>query len=249
MKEKEITFTRETLTLQGRLALPDQDKFDLAILIYGFAGQMINSPSSLLPELAEKLWHQGIATLRFDFAGHGKSDVKIEDMNVFSQLEDAVAALEWAKKLPDLNHLYLVGHSQGGVIASMLAGYYGDQVDKEVLINPAATLVDDAKIGTCWGTDYDTKHIPDEIKLAPFTLKGFYFRTAKFLNIYEVAHAFDNPALVLAGSDDEIVNNYAAKHYHAILPNNEFHVLKNGNHNMDQVRKELDKRIIMFLSN
>lgn len=248
MKEQEITFKRETLTLQGRLAVPDQENFDLAILIYGFAGQMINSPSNLLPELAKKLWQQGIATLRFDFAGHGDSDGEIEDMNVFSQLEDAAAALVFARTVPGVEHIYFVGHSQGGVVASMIAGYYSDQIDKEVLVNPAATLVDDAKIGTCWGTDYDTAHIPDKIKLAPFTLKGFYFRTAKFLNIYDVASAFTNPALVLTGADDQIVNNYASKHYHAVLPNNEFHVLDGGNHNMDSVREELDERIINFLT-
>ena len=247
MKEQSVTFTRETLTLKGRLAVPAAKTFDLAILIYGFAGHMINSPSNLLPELAERLWNKGIATLRFDFAGHGDSDGNIEDMNVFSQLEDAAAALEFARSLPGVNHIYLVGHSQGGVIASMIAGYYSDQIRKEVLINPAATLVDDAKIGTCWGTDYDTKHIPDKIKLAPFTLKGFYFRTAKFLNIYQVASTFTGQALVLTGSNDQIVNNYASKHYHAVLPDNEFYILDGGNHNMDQVREEMDNKIIEFL--
>lgn len=249
MQEEKVTFKRETLTLQGLLAKPEQKAFDLAILIYGFAGHMINSPSNLLPELTEKLWNKNIATLRFDFSGHGDSDGQIEDMNVFSQLEDTAAALQFARQLNGVNHIYLVGHSQGGVIASMISGYYSDQIDKEVLINPAATLVDDARIGTCWGTNYDTEHIPDQIHLAPFTLKGFYFRTAKFLNIYETAAAFKKPALILTGSNDQIVNNYASRHYHAMLANSKFHILEGGNHNMDTVRKELDSKIIDFLTN
>lgn len=248
MLEKKITFKREILTLQGLLHTPDKENFDLAILIYGFAGHMNNSPCKLLPNLAPKLWDKDIATLRFDFSGHGDSDGQIEDMNVLSQLEDANAALQYVKNIAGVKNIYLIGHSQGGVVTSMLAGYYPDVIAKEVLINPAATLVDDAKIGTCWGVDYDPNHVPDEVKLAPFTLKSFYFRTAKFLNIYDVAQAFTNPALVLTGSNDEIVNNYASRHYHAVLPNNEFHILQGGNHNMDDVRDELNDLILKFLT-
>ena len=247
MYEKDIIINRETLSLNGLIHLPDKDSYDLAILFYGFAGHMINSPSNLLPELAEKLWQKNIATLRFDFSGHGYSDGKIEDMNIFSQLEDADAALQYVKKIPNVKRIFLIGHSQGGVIASMMSGYYSDIISKEVLINPAATLVDDARIGTCWGTDYNPNHIPDKIKLQPFSLKSFYFRTAKFLNIYDVSKAFTNPSLILAGSDDEIVNNYASRHYHAILPQSQFFILKNGNHNMDKVRTKLDELIIKFL--
>lgn len=248
MEEQSITFSRETLTLQGLLHTPKKEKFDLAILIYGFAGHMNNSPCSLLPDLAEKLWQKDIATLRFDFSGHGDSDGSIDDMNMFSQIEDAAAALEYARKLSGVQNIYLIGHSQGGVITSMLAGYYSDIIAREVLINPAATLVDDARIGTCWGVDYDSNHIPDKIELEPFTLKSFYFRTAKFLNIYDVAKAFNKPALILCGSEDEIVNNYASRHYHAELSNNEYHVLTGGNHNMDKTRNQVNELVLNFLS-
>lgn len=248
MDEKNINFKRETLTLQGLVHIPNQENFDMAVLLYGFAGHMNNSPCNLLPELAKKLWKQNIATLRIDFSGHGDSDGNIEDMNVFSQLEDVSAALEYVKSIHGVKNIYLIGHSQGGVITSMISGYYPDIISKEILINPAATLVDDAKLGTCWGVNYDPNHVPDKVKLDPFTLKSFYFRTAKHLNIYEVAQSFTNPALILTGSDDEIVNNYASKHYHAILTNNEFHLLENGNHNMDNVRDKLDKLVIDFLA-
>lgn len=247
--EKDIEFKRETLTLKGRLHLPAKDHFNLAILIYGFAGHMINSPSNLLPELAEQLWEKDIATLRFDFSGHGDSDGVIEDMDVFKQLEDANAALQYVlHEVPGVDQVFVVGHSQGGVIASMLSGYYPDKIAKEVLVNTAASLVDDALLGTCFGTEYDSNNVPDQVKLHPFTLNGFYFRTAKFLNIYDVAKAFTNPALVLAGSNDQIVNNYASRHMHAVLPNSSFKLLAGGGHNMDEVRPELDQAIVEFLT-
>lgn len=247
MLEERINFKRETLTLQGLIHKPNMNSYDLAILLYGFAGQMVDSPSNLLPELAHRLWQKNIATLRFDFSGHGKSDGNIEDMNIFSQLEDASAAIQYAKSLTGIKNIYLVGHSQGGVIASMISGYYADTISKEILINPAATMVDDAKIGRCWGVNYNPDHIPDKIKLAPFTLNSFYFRTAKFLNIFDVAGAFKNPALILAGSDDKIVNNYVSRRYHATLPQSSFYLLKNGNHNMDNIRNELYDLIVQFL--
>ena len=247
-EEQSITFKREILTLQGRLHLPEQDKFDLAILVYGFAGHMNNSPCKLLPDLARELWKKNIATLRFEFSGHGDSDGVIEDMNVFSQLLDANAALQYALHLNGVKHVFMIGHSQGGVVTSMIAGMYPDKLAKEVLINPAATLVDDAKVGTCYGVDYDPNHIPETLELPAFTLKDFYFRSAKFLNIYEYAKHFTGKALILAGENDEIVNNYASRHYHALLPDNEYYVLKGGNHNMDKTRQEVNELTVNFLS-
>ena len=55
----------------------------------------------------------GIATLRFDFAGHGESDGRFEDGTFGTHVEDVVAAAAWlgAEVAPPA---LLVGHSLGG---------------------------------------------------------------------------------------------------------------------------------------
>ena len=65
-------------------------------------------------------------------------------MTVLNEIEDANAILNYVKTDPHVRNIYLVGHSQGGVVASMLAGLYPDLIKKVVLLAPATTLKSDA---------------------------------------------------------------------------------------------------------
>ena len=69
--------------------------------------------------------------MRFDFNGHGDSDGEFENMTVLNEIEDANAILNYVKTDPHVRNIYLVGHSQGGVVASMLAGLYPDIIKKK----------------------------------------------------------------------------------------------------------------------
>ncbi len=115
-------------------------------------------------------------------------------------------------------------------------------------MSPAATLVDDAKLGTCMGGDYDPERVPDKLDFNDFQLNGWYFRTAKFLNVYETAAAFHGPVLALHGEEDAIVNNYASQHYQAIYDDCEFHLIPGSDHGLHQKRQEVYDRVLDFLT-
>ena len=70
-------------------------------------------------------------------------------------------------------------------------------------MSPAATLVDDARIGI----DYDPNHVPAKLDFKKFKLNDWYFRTAKFINTFEVARAFHGPVMALYGSDHGLHQN------------------------------------------
>ncbi len=81
----------------------------------------------------------------------------------------------------------LLGHSQGGVVAGMLAGYYHDRVTKLVMLTPAASLKTDAQNGTLMGVTYDPQHIPAYVELpSGMRVGGVYFRMAQTLPKHEV---------------------------------------------------------------
>ncbi|WP_255409428.1 alpha/beta hydrolase [Lactobacillus sp. ESL0247] len=218
------------------------------MLAYGFVGMMDPKVNDLLPVLAKKLQNKGIATIRFDFNGHGLSDGALDNMTIYNELEDFHAILQYVfDNLQGLNKLFLIGHSQGGVIASMMAGFYPDKIDKLVLMSPAATLVDDARIGTCMGINYDPENIPKKLKFDGFSINDWYFRTAKFINIYKIAQAFHGPVLILHGENDKIVNNYAAIHYQAVLDNSKYYLIPGSDHGLHINRNEVYKHTIAFL--
>lgn len=247
--KKEITIKRAGLKLVGNLWTPDdKDEFNLAILMYGFSGpKKPKNANTLIPDLAERLNKHDIATITFDFAGHNDSEGNIENMTVLNEISDANAVLKYALSLKNVKKIFLVGHSQGGVISSMMAGYYPDKITKLVLMAPAATLVDDAKIGVCQSNTYDPDNMPDQIKFHDWELNSFYFRTARFLNVYEVAANFHKPVLALHGTDDKIVNNYASRHYQAIYDNCDFHLIPGGDHGLHTGREEVFNYVENFL--
>lgn len=100
---------------------PSKDHCLMVILMHGiFANQSINP----MPALARKLADAGIASIRFDFNGHGKSQGRIQDMTIEKELADARAVWNYISSLPYVEGIGLLGHSQGGVVASMTAAAY-----------------------------------------------------------------------------------------------------------------------------
>lgn len=231
-----VELKRDGLTLRGELVLPETDRYDIAILMHGFTG---NRDGELLTGLTDILLEKDIASVRFDFNGHGESDGKLEDMTVLNELADAKAILDYVRSLKNIRNIYLVGHSQGGVIASMIAGYYPEFFKKVVLMAPAATLKDDAIKGECQGTSYDPVQIPDKVIVNGNTISGFYFRIAQTLPIYEVASRYTGEVLMLHGDCDTIVDKIASERYHDVYQNSHLHIVKGGDHGFGpQMQKE-----------
>ncbi len=199
----------------------------MAIIFHGFTA---NRNTSLLREIANSLRDENIASVRFDFNGHGDSDGKFENMTVLNEIEDANAILNYVKTDPHVRNIYLVGHSQGGVVASMLAGLYPDLIKKVVLLAPAATLKGDALEGNTQGVTYNPDHIPDRLPFKDLTLGGFYLRIAQQLPIYEVSAQFTKPVCLIHGTDDTVVSPNASKKYDQIYQNSTLHLIEGADH-------------------
>lgn len=215
----DVRVKREGITLRGRLDKPELDKCPIAILFHGFSGNRGYKEEDLLSIIAKKLKDAGIASIRFDFNGHGKSDGKFVEMDVFKEIEDAISILSYVRSLEFVTDIYIIGHSQGGVVGGMLSGYYADVISKLVLLAPAATLKEDAKKGFCMGITYDTHHIPDAVTInnGALNIGGHYFRIAKHLPIYEVTKAFKGSALVIHGLKDTVVDPKASLQYQKVM--------------------------------
>ena len=98
---------------------PEKDSCHMVILMHGIFSSKDYPP---IPNIARALAKEGIASIRFDFDGHGKSERRMIDMTIANELADADAILSYAASLPYVSGISLLGHSQGGVISSMTAG-------------------------------------------------------------------------------------------------------------------------------
>ena len=187
----------------------------LVILCHGFGG---NCQAQLFIDIADDLCRSGIATLRFDFNGHGKSAGLFQNMAVLNEIEDLKSVIGWARKQSWVADISLLGHSQGGVVASMTAGELGDKVIKSlVLMAPAAVLRDDALRGNTMGALYDPWNMTSEYIQLPFgglKLGRKYIETAVNLPIYETALKYEGPVFILHGTHDRIVPYTYGERYH-----------------------------------
>ncbi len=223
-----VTLKRDGLTLVGEREEPFGESYDLAILFHGL---LVDRNTPLLRQLADQLRDENVASVRFDFNGHGESDGKLEDMTVLNELADANAILTYVRTDPHVRNIYLVGHSQGGLIASLLAGLYPDKIKKIVLLAPAATLKTDALEGHTLNVVYNPDRIPDKIRVGQETIGGFYLRTAQRLPVYEIAQQFTGRVCLIHGTNDQAVALSASQKYNDVYANSELHLVAGADHN------------------
>lgn len=124
-----VTFQnkKDNISLSGTLTLPSKEgKFPVVVLISGSGAQ--NRDSELLGHksflvIADYLTKKGIGVLRFDDRGVGESkgDRNIATTKDFAT--DVASAVEYLKTRKEINtrKIGLIGHSEGGMIAPMVA--------------------------------------------------------------------------------------------------------------------------------
>ena len=186
-------------------------------MLHGFGGRM-DVDGGFMQEWSDALTETGMATLRLDFNGHGESEGRFRDMTPYNEIEDAATFLQYAMSLPDVTEIYVLGHSQGGVISGMLAGYYHDVVKKLVMLVPAASLKTDAQQGTCMGVKYDPKKVPESVLIGDKQVGGLFFRMAQTLPIYEVTAQFHGPAMAVIAGKDGVVAAESIRRYGSCMP-------------------------------
>lgn len=222
------------------------EKGRLVILMHGF---MSNKNLEPLKSIADELAKRGIASLRFDFDGHGRSYGKFSDMTVLTELQDARDVYEYAASLPYVSQIALLGHSQGGVVAGMLAGELGkDKVKALVQLAPAAVLRDDALNGVLMGKHYDPANPPEKLTVFFHRVGREYFTVAQTLPIYEKSALYDGPVCLVHGKKDTIVPYSYSERYHNVYANSRLHLLEGENHIMSKRRKEVIQISASFLS-
>jgi len=126
---EEVKFknTKDKIVLAGTLTLPEKNgKFPAVILISGSGPQ--NRDEELLGHkpflvLADYLTTNGIAVLRFDDRGTAKSTGDFKNATTFDFATDVEYAIKYLQTRKEINKnsIGLIGHSEGGIIAPIIA--------------------------------------------------------------------------------------------------------------------------------
>ncbi|MFI3286377.1 MAG: alpha/beta fold hydrolase [Rikenellaceae bacterium] len=125
---EDVTFTNriEGNALSGTLTKPkDNGRIPAVVLVSGSGAQ--NRDSELFNHkpfwvIADYLSRNGVAVLRFDDRGVGKSSKGEVGATTDDLAHDAEAGVEYLRSRGEFSSVGVIGHSEGGLIAFLLAG-------------------------------------------------------------------------------------------------------------------------------
>ena len=254
-----LAFSREYKVYgpQGGLAMEvtlpdgfdeDTDKCPMVILMHGIFSSKNIVP---IPALAEALAKEGIASICFDFGGHWKSEGRMQYMTVNKEIEDALAMWEYAKSLPYVSEIGLLGHSQGGVVASMTAGILasrGESPAALVLVAPGSVVQDACRNGKFFGARFNPADPPEYVKCFGIMKLGReYILTTQELDIYGTAKAYTGPVRLIHGSKDTIVPmSCSDKFVETYTQDTELIVVEGENHMITRKLKTVVSHAVSF---
>ena len=133
-KQEEVTFGHDKVTLAGTLTLPEQGaKHPAVVLVTGSGPQdrnetlMEHKPFLLI---ADYLTRQGIAVLRYDDRGVGRSSIATGYETTLDLAQDAMAGVRYLRSRADIDasKVGIIGHSEGGLIAMINAAEFPKEV-------------------------------------------------------------------------------------------------------------------------
>jgi len=138
----------ENLLLEGTLTIPNSgSSHPLVILISGQGKHDRNGENNghkPFLVVADRLTRQGFSVFRFDERGVGNSEGNFESATTLDFADDIEAAIASLKRRHDIDSLRLglIGHSEGAVVASMVAAKY-KQIAAAVLLGRPGVIYEE----------------------------------------------------------------------------------------------------------
>lgn len=220
---------------------PETEKCPMVILMHGIFSSGNIVP---IPALARELADNGIASIRFDFGGHWRSEGEMQQMTIGKEIEDALAMWEYARSLPYVSEIGLLGHSQGGVVASMTAGILESRGEKPaglVLIAPGSVVQEACRNGRFFGAEFNPAAPPEFVKCFGIMKLGReYILSTQDLDIYGTAKDYTGPVRLIHGSKDTIVPMSCSERYvETYGDRSELIVVEGENHLITRKKKKV----------
>lgn len=212
----------------------------MVIMMHGLTSNM-NTP--LLQNIAKKLMAADIGYVKFDFNGHGYSDGNFKDMTIPKEIDDARRVYNYVRDLDYVSTISLLGHSQGGVVAAILAGEMQQQIHKLVLLAPAGILDNGSLIKTMGslvsGSD-------GSVNFMGYKVGKEYVDTLAELEIYKTASKYNGPVCIIHGSADNIVPEKYGRKFADIYDDCELNIFNGSGHGLTESKTY--KIVIEFLT-
>jgi uncharacterized protein len=181
ISQKKLKFaSRDGLRLHGTLAIPSGKVAGIMLMVHGITSD--RSEWGIFDLVAEEVAKDGIASLRFDFRGHGASSLDQNLISLGGILSDIISAWAELENRIDAGGLQLkrftLGSSYGGGLSYSAASRIG-RIDRAFLIAPVFNYLTDLEnCAPKWYSELKRKdHLRyNDLKLGrPLANEAMYF--------------------------------------------------------------------------
>ncbi|PWJ25054.1 hypothetical protein ATK17_1166 [Branchiibius hedensis] len=200
----------------GDFVSPGTSPSPAVLLLHGTASER-DEVGGLFVRLAESLVAGGIASLRIDFAGCGASSRPQTDFTVTSELSDAQAAVTWLRGQPSVSRVAVLGMSQGGMIALLLAAQ--DPALAALVTWSAGVLTTSDLAGAFPGVLSDgASSAVIDLGYRTFEFSRQWLEEFRAMDLGAAAAAVTVPVLAVCGTADTVVSPAASSRLVADAP-------------------------------
>lgn len=212
MKSESFKFTnKQGLQLAAKIDFPiDKKPLQYAVFSHFFTG---NKNFTAVRNISRALTENGIAVMRFDFAGLGESEGAFEDTNFSTNVDDLIAAADYLTKNYKCPKI-IIGHSLGGA-AAVFAASQINAVEAVVTIGaPSDPLHVEHLFETCKETIHSRGQAQVNIAGRKFVIKKQFLEDLESKDMPAVLKGLRKPLLVFHSPQDRVVEvENAAKIY------------------------------------
>ena len=235
---KEIAFQNEAANawFAGTLVYPEGykegDKVPVLIMVTGSGAE--NRDEEVFDHkpflvIADYLARHGVASLRFDDRGVGKSTGSMEGATTKDFAEDALAGIEMLRGLKQFSKVGVLGHSEGGSVAFMLGAK--QKVDFIVSMDGVGVKGDTALTAQANRT-YELMGVPMQVNVAQYRAQVAQLNSP-WLNYFLDYDPIPDiqgtrcPVLAINGDKDvQVVSSLNLKGIEMALPKNKKNLVK-----------------------
>ena len=235
---KEIAFQNEAANVRfaGTLAYPEGykegDKVPVLIMVTGSGAE--NRDEEVFDHkpflvIADYLARHGVASLRFDDRGVGKSTGSMEGATTKDFAEDALAGIEMLRGLKQFSKVGVLGHSEGGSVAFML----GAKQKVDFIISMAGVgAKGDTALTAQANRTYELMGVPMQVNVAQYRAQVAQLNSP-WLNYFLDYDPIPDiqgtrcPVLAINGDKDvQVVSSLNLKGIEMALPKNKKNLVK-----------------------
>ncbi len=177
----EMSISSGQATLVGTLVMVDQTAPGPVVLLLSGSGPIDRNSNTkklaigVMGQLADHLAGEGLASFRYDKRGVGASGGDYKSTGLYNNVADAAAAIDTLRARADVDpdRIFVIGHSEGALIATELAATDPSLAGVVLL---AGTATDGEQV-LRWQAEHVSASLPRPVKLLLRVLRQDVVRT------------------------------------------------------------------------